>query len=501
MDFRPIFIQQNHRKIKRKNKIIQIIQNYRTVLVNRFLILLHVVLLLTTQVVAQDSLRTLSAEQVLQIVRKYHPVIIQSDIQIEQANASLNKARGAFDPIISAYIARKTFDGKEYYNTIQPEIEIPAWYGVEFFAGASQWNGNKLDESVTPGQSNYAGVSIPLAKDLIMDKRRAALRQAQIMKKMSYTEQKAIVNSVLMDAMYAYWNWVKAKQILEIIDTNLQVNSVRFQLIRNAYLNGERAAIDTTEAMSLLQSFETMRSNYMMEYQNATLTLSAFMWNADLTPYTLTDNVTPSTSWNNTDVFKNFSVSLDDLTYVARENHPELNIYDFKLKSLQVEKRLKFQELLPKLDFRYNQLGKGFNVFSTLGDGPIFDNSFQYSLKFSMPLSFTAGRADYKLARLKIETTQIDRAQKQNQVLIKIKQSFNEYMALKEQIAIQEAACVNYNKLVEAERIRIENGESTLFVLNARESKALEAQEKLISLQTKYYIALYKMQWSAGILQ
>jgi outer membrane protein TolC len=52
-----------------------------------------------------------------------------------------------------------------------------------------------------------------------------------------------------------------------------------------------------------------------------------------------------------------------------------------------------------------------------------------------------------------------------------------------------------------AEESKLSNGESSLFLVNSRETKALEAQEKLIEIKTKYYKTSYKLLWAAGLLQ
>jgi outer membrane protein TolC len=59
----------------------------------------------------------------------------------------------------------------------------------------------------------------------------------------------------------------------------------------------------------------------------------------------------------------------------------------------------------------------------------------------------------------------------------------------------------NYQLLVKAEETRLLNGESSLFLVNSRENKALEALEKLIDLKTKYFKTIYALQWSAGELK
>ncbi|SKB43054.1 hypothetical protein [Dyadobacter psychrophilus] len=45
----------------------------------------------------------------------------------------------------------------------------------------------------------------------------------------------------------------------------------------------------------------------------------------------------------------------------------------------------------------------------------------------------------------------------------------------------------NYQQLVKAEKMRFSNGESSLFLINSRENKALEARQKLIDLKAKYF--------------
>jgi hypothetical protein len=44
------------------------------------------------------------------------------------------------------------------------------------------------------------------------------------------------------------------------------------------------------------------------------------------------------------------------------------------------------------------------------------------------------------------------------------------------------------------------NGESSLFLVNSRESKALEAYLKLVELKTKYFKTIYALQWSTGVI-
>ena len=82
-----------------------------------------------------------------------------------------------------------------------------------------------------------------------------------------------------------------------------------------------------------------------------------------------------------------------------------------------------------------------------------------------------------------------------------MKTYFNEFIGLQNQLKIQKENFKNYSLLLKAEETKLKNGESSLFLINSRETKAQEANQKLIDLQTKYYQSIYKLQWSAGLLR
>jgi outer membrane protein TolC len=447
-----------------------------------------------------DSLLQLNAEQVLEIVRKFHPVARQTTLNIEQSRADLLIAKGAFDPVIGAYVAKKTFNGTNYYHQTSPQLSIPTWFGIEVNTGLENLTGNRLDPTMTAGKSSYIGVTIPLAKDLMMDKRRAFLKQARIFNSMALTEQRAVINDLLMDAMDTYWQWVRSYQTFKIVEANVAVNRQRFQFVRSAYLNGERPAIDTVEAMTQLQSFQYQQNEKWLAFQNSGLELSAFLWTKNTEPYMLPYTVVPQDGWENEININAFNTDLNGLLTLASQNHPEIQLYHSKLEVLDIEKRLKFQLLLPKADFTYNYLSKGYGIVNSESVAPFFDNNYRYGFKFGLPLRLSEGRGEYRKAKLKIETTNLDLDQKRVTIQLKVRSYYNELTNLKSQIALQSSNYLNYQQLVRAEGILFQNGESSLFLVNTRENKALEAQEKLVELKTKYYKTLYALQWSAGIL-
>ena len=447
---------------------------------------------------AQDSLKVISAQQVMEIVKQFHPVARQADIFIEKSKAEVTAARGMFDPYLQNSTAQKTFGGLDYYYYNRPEISIPTWFGIEVSAGLEYLSGNRTNPEETRGETNYLGISMPVGKGLLMDKRRAALQTAKIFRTASIVEKRNILNNLLFEAMTSYWSWVQQYQVYNILTNAVAVNEKRLELVKTGFLLGERPAIDTTEALTQLQNFELLKSQAWLDFRNSGLELSVFLWTDAARPYNLPTAIIPADDLQSSSIATVTTPDLNNLLEAAKKNHPELIIYDYKLDALGVEKRLKFQELLPSVNLRYNQLGKGYDLLKT-ASLPLFDNSFRYGLSLGIPLRLSQGRGEYRIAKLKITETQLQQSQKQLEVETKVKSYYNELTTLKSQVALQENALKNYLTLQRGEEIRFQAGESSLFLINARENKTLEALQKLQELKAKYYKTENALRWAAGL--
>ncbi|MBL0055215.1 MAG: TolC family protein [Chitinophagaceae bacterium] len=190
---------------------------------------------------------------------------------------------------------------------------------------------------------------------------------------------------------------------------------------------------------------------------------------------------------------------IEQLAEEAQKSHPELQLYTFKLNTLEVERKLKFQELLPKLDLKYNQLGKGYNIAST-ATRSWFDNNYQYGVNFSIPLRLSQGRGEYRMARLKITETRLEQSNKKVLVVNKVRNYYNQLVNYKAQVSLLQRTYANYLRLQRGEETRFFNGESNLFLVNSRENKAIETMIKLTEMAVKYNKAAQALQWAAGIL-
>ena len=448
---------------------------------------------------AQDGLKTLSEQQLIEIVKQFHPVAKLADIHVGKAKAGITEARGLFDPWVSVKAGGKTFDGTEYYRHFQQELVIPAWYGIEINAGLQNLGGSRTDPQETLGKTSVAGITVPLAKNLLMDKRRAALQQAKIFKQLSEMEKRSMLNDLLLDATESYWQWVRHYRVMKIIADAVTVNKKRFGQVKVYFRQGERPAIDTIEALAQLQSFEIMLSEATLNFQNAGLELFAYLWDQNTQPVALPGSVVPDAAWAKAGVAGSALPVLEDLLSSAEANHPDLLQYDLRLDALGIEKKLKFQELLPVVNFRYNQLGKGYDIVKNT-TAPLFENNYQYGINVAIPLRLSQGRGEYRMAKLKIREASLKRTQKMLAIGNKVKAYYNELVALRSQVALQQQQYHNYLALQRGEETKFLNGESSLFLVNSRESKTLESMQKLAELEAKYFKTLTGLYWACGLL-
>lgn len=458
-----------------------------------------IILLSTCAVKAQDSLLYLSKDEVLSIVKQYHPIISQAGLKVQRMDAGILTARGAFDPVASASGERKTFDGKQYYSYINPELKIPTWYGIQIKAGAEEIYGTRVNPERTLGKSTYAGVEVPVLKGLLFDERRATLRQAASFRDMSIAEQQLTVNNVMLEVLVNYWNWVQAYYTYRIYADVVKVNEQRIKMVKLEYEQGNRAAIDTVEALTQLQTYRLMESQAWVAFQNAGLELSTELWLENNTPFLWVDDIVPDSASMAERPLRDDIPPLLSLVTIAGD-HPKLNVIDAKIDVLETERRLKAQQFLPQLDVSANLLNKGYEVPADIST-PFLENNYKAGVEFKLPILYRKAVGGYREAKLKIQETELEQDFTTLEIENKVKAYYNEVLALYRQIILYEDAYYNFARMYRAELTRYEIGESTLFLINSRENKLLTAEQKLLELKTKWHKNYSALLWSAGVLR
>lgn len=434
----------------------------------------------------------ISANEFLAVVKNYHPMALKYQLQNKIAQSEITKARGNFDPILGGKLGEKNIDGVQYYRQKNIELGIPTWYGIDLTAGYQYLDGEKLNSSETKGGIYSMGITVPLAKNLLYDKRRAALDQAKFASKMTEAEQTVLTNELLLEAENTYWEWVQSFEIYKLQNKAVEVSKKRLQLTRKTFEYGERAAIDTVEAASQLQSFELQQKEAYLNFVKNTQQLQLFLWKENREIYEISQLFYPADHLSDHTAYSDFEFLLQEIKTKETTNHWSVQYYTQKHHILESERKLKWQSFLPKFDFTYNFFNKENYRTDYL---PLFDNNFQYGLKLEIPVFQREAKASYQMAKIKIEQNKLDTEFKKRELTSKIETYKNELLNYHTQIALSQNNLVNYQQLLTAEETKYANGESSLFLINSRENKMIEAQEKFISIKAKFLKSFNKLKW------
>ena len=446
--------------------------------------ILSLFLLMFNQLFSQDKVESvMTLSEYLGYVKTYHPIVKQANLVINNSEAKLLKARGAFDPKIEVDFDKKQFKEKEYYNKLNGAFKIPTYYGLEFKANFEDNSGVFLNEETkVPNDGLYAaGVSASLLKGLLINKRMAALKQAKFFVNQAREDQQILVNEILYNASLSYFNWLKTYNDKLVYDDFLQNAVIRFNNTKRAFEEGDKPAIDTLEAGITLNNRKLNLEKARIKLVKSSLELSNFLWLNDNTPVELQDNIVPdTTTLNNVDT--TFNIALFNDANFDVNNHPKIRSLEFKIKSLNIDKRLKINNLLPKLDVQYNFLTQTPRQGNSLN----LDN-YKAGINFKLPIFLRKERGDLKLAKIKLQDAKLEN----EATKVTIKNKVNAVQQELESFAIQSDYITNivkdYGILLKAEERKFFLGESSLFLVNYRESKLIEIKLKAIELENKFF--------------
>ena len=417
-------------------------------------------------------------------VKKYHPLVKNANLNIDVAQANLMMARGGFDPKIEVDFTQKQFKDQEYYSILNSSFKIPTWYGVEIKAGFDNNEGIYLNpENRAPNQGlTSLGISVPLGQGLFINQRMADVRKAKIQLQLSQSERKLQAIDVLYDASLAYFNWKKTFDealLYEEYNTNAQI---RFKGIQSLIQQGDKPAIDSIEAGIIVKNRQLNLEDASLKLAKAKLELSNFLWLENNIPFELAEVLIPEKQLEFTiqKSLKTNDLLNSDFSII---NHPKINALESKIEILNVEKKLKANTLLPKIDAGYSYLSEP-NYFNNYQ----FEN-YKIGLDFYFPLFLRKERGSLKLAKFKIQETEFTLNLEKVQLANKINAQKTEIESLvKQKVLIKGLVKDNLTMLNSEERL-FSFGESSLFLINTRENNVVIAQLSKIALENRFYIS------------
>ncbi len=461
-----------------------------------YILLFCNLILLVFNAKAEDSLKVFPIKDFYSIILNHHPVAKQALLLNEFALKELRVARGGFDPKFDFDYVRKEFKGTTYYDYIDNGLKIPLWFGADIKSGFEKNSGLYVDPTnYTPPEGLwYLGLEFPIGQGMVIDERRAVVKKAKIATEISELERIKVINKVLLNASKDYWEWYFQYQRMLQLKMAFALGEIRYSGIKERIIQGDLAGIDSTEALIVVQERWLEYQKALNDFQNAEVMLSNYLWTGNGEPLQIVAMYPEEPS-----IKESLSDSIfQKLSVYAAESHPDIIKIRCKVRQLEIDKKLKYNNLLPNFSvgLKYLNTPNG-NLRSDRNIDYISDN-YKVTISLSQPLFIRKERGNYQLAKLKLLQVAYDQRMANREVGNTLVAAYNDVITYKELILFQQKVVDNIKIVFEGEKAKFENGESTLFLVNSREAKMIDSKIKVFELKAKLEKAIAQFYWSAG---
>ena len=125
-------------------------------------------------------------------------------------------------------------------------------------------------------------------------------------------------------------------------------------------------------------------------------------------------------------------------------------------------------------------------------------NNYKVGVDFALPIFLRQARGQLQVVRLNVRETTLEQQQSRRTIDNQVTAVYNSLQAYERQLAVQTLTIANQRTLLNAELQKYELGESTFFLINARETKLIDLRIKQESLRASYEKAVAELYYYAG---
>jgi outer membrane protein TolC len=432
-------------------------------------------LLFSWSVIGQNSQEVpaeLSAAQFVQWVDANHPVLAAVRNKLPIAKAELLKARGAFDPAIVGNYASKEYKGDLYYEMPSLRLALPTASPVDLMIDWNAIDGiNTNPQNKLPDEGLFAvGGMINLGNGLMTDERRTALRMAKAAVDLTEAEAQLYRNKLLAYALSDYWKWYEAYASLKAYENAVVAAVEVYEFTINAFNAGDAAAIDTLDAQALLSTWQTDYFKARNKAIKAMYTASNWLWSLDGQPMLLNPESRPAA------LMEALEVPLE-----LAQDHPLFIYNDSKEEQFRLKRQLAREYLKPKVAVGGAVLMPG--NFSELPTSDDFDvNNRMIKAKLDMPLFLRTGRGYSRSQNLQLQNFQLERSETENSWKNALSAAAEGILQLEVALNASLKNQESLRLLLEAEKRKLELGDSELIKVNLRKSYYAKALIRTASI-------------------
>jgi outer membrane protein, heavy metal efflux system len=447
----------------------------------------------------------LRLENVISSVTNNFPLLLAVEQEREITAGQRLSAEGGFDTQLRARASDQNgsfSNGRLDFSAEQPILAN----GGSVFGGWRLGDGNfpiySNDRKTADGGEFRAGITMPLLRDRNIDRRRVALRQAQISEQLADPLIMRARLDFARSAAFSYWSWVAAGEQYRIAQELLNLANVRQKLFDAQAKAG--AIADTQVALNrrLVAAREEAVLASERLVQAAAIRLSLFLRTDNADP------IIPQASQLPTDFFANEPTkpTADQLTVdvqTALQNRPEFTRLTLLKERAATDLALARNRIMPGLNaFVAASQDVGFSKKTFSGSGPF--GTDRTNAEFGLTFELEAQRRE-ALGRLR--TAQGQMAQLLNQerytrdeITTQVQDAVSELQLTSQRLERAREELKQANRVLELETASFKRDAINLVQLNLQEVAAAEAQVKVASLLAQYYRALAEYYTTLGLV-
>ena len=430
--------------------------------------------------------------EVVDSVLRHFPAIAAAQQEQRAADAELQAARGAFDPLL-----RMRAEGAllGYYQNARADVTLeqptPLW-GTRFFAGWRLGVGSFADYDGKQETNEYGevrmGAVVPLWRNGPIDRGRAAIKRAtlgQPVAAQSVAQQR--LESVRLGSQ-RYWEWAAAGQRLRIARGLHLLATERDGALAERVRRGDLPEFERIDNQRLVLNRQSLVIAAQRGLEQAQIELSIYLRDAQGAPWPAPPERLPSELPVPVPLLLTSEKLAADLR-TALSRRPESERLRLQEEQLGIDRDLAKNQLAPAIDvgLAFSQdLGAG----SSTRTPPVLEGNVLIDIP--IPNRTARGRlgvADAALARLQAQARLV-----RDRIRAEVQDVQSMLKAAEQRAMVARAELQLSEKVEAAERHRFELGDSTLVFVNLREQATAEAALREIDARLDYHrsLALYR---------
>lgn len=438
----------------------------------------------------------LGLEQLLVSVEQTFPLLKAAEVEQAIADAELLSAEGGFD---SSWKSRATAVPVGYYESIRAEsyLEKPTdIWGASAFAG---WRIGRGEFAVYDGKLQTlefgeirGGLNVPVWRNGPIDRRRATRARAEIGRDVARLTVQQQRIEVRRAATHRYWAWVAAGRRLAIANQLLAIVLDRDVGLAARVEQGDVAPVERTDNERAIEQRKAQVASAQRGLEQAAIELGLFVRDAQGNPQALDASRLPAQLPEPAPLDVPLTRDLD----AASARRPEAQRLELQRRQGEVEKDFAQNQLAPAIDV---QVAGAKNFGRSIAERPDLGPAvLELSLFVDVPLEtrLLRGRIDAAnaaLARLRHQQTF---ARQRIEADVRDARS-----ALAASLARLDAARREVRlarELESAERVRFNEGDSTILIVNLREQQTAEAELREVEALFDYHRARADLRAARG---